>query len=362
MSNLNHRRRFFVGGTLVLILATFGANAFESNQIDPRNVTWDFNVAPSKVLGVESCEKCHSSEIQVWKQTPHHDTFLTLHRKKEALQIASRLGIQSYKTDSNCVQCHYTMKEVGGLAISTRGESDVNSTHAVEAISGVSCESCHGPSKDWLTTHNDYGGAGVTRQSESKDHRRSRLSQSIKLGMRNPVNLYLVAQSCYRCHTVPDEELVNKGGHNPGSLDFELVSWSQGLVRHNFVRTDGKQNAENSPERLRVMFVAGMIADLEYSLRATSAATEKAMFGVTSAKRTVRAAERLKSAQSKLNQPLLDEVLMVYASVKLKLNNRDPLTEAADQIHQLGLRFAATIPGEDLSAIAGYIPAKDKWK
>ena len=62
--------------------------------------------------------------------------------------------------------------------------------------------------------------------------------------MRNPVNVYLLAQSCYRCHTVPDERLVNVGGHHAGSLDFELVSWSQGTVRHNFVRTDGKVNAE----------------------------------------------------------------------------------------------------------------------
>jgi len=155
---------------------------------------------------------------------------------------------------------------------------------------------------------------------------------------------------------------VNVGGHNPGSLDFELVSWSQGLVRHNFFRTDGKQNSENSPERLRVMFIAGMIADLEFSMRATAAATEKATFGITSAKRTARAAARLKSAQSKMNQPLLDEVLTIFSSVKLKLNNHEQLTDAADQIHRLGLRFAATVPGEELSAINDFIPPKDKWK
>jgi hypothetical protein len=57
------------------------------------------------------------------------------------------------------------------------------------------------------------------------------------------------------------------------------------------------------------MFVAGMIADLEFSLRATAAATEKATFGVSAAGRASRAAKRLAAANSKLNQPLLAEVL-----------------------------------------------------
>jgi len=363
MNNLKLFNSIFICGFICLSVITLGAVNAQESVNDPRNVNWDLHVDPSAVLGVESCEKCHAAEIQTWKATPHHDTFLTLHRKKEAQQIASKLGISSFKTDSNCVQCHYTMKQVGGLPVSTNGSAISNDlSHAVEAISGVSCESCHGPAKDWLTVHNDYGGPGVTRLTESKEHRHSRLSQSIKSGMRNPANLYLVAQSCYRCHTVPDEELVNVGGHNAGSLDFEIVSWSQGLVRHNFVQTDGKFNAENTPERLRVMFIAGMIADLEFSLRATASATEKATFGVTSAKRTARAAARLKSAQSKLNQPILEEVLAVFASVQLKLNNREPLIQAADQIHKLGLRFAASVSGADLAAINDFIPPKDKWK
>ncbi len=232
----------------------------------------------------------------------------------------------------------------------------------LDAIAGVSCESCHGGAKDWINIHHNYGGPTTTRSTETPEHRRQRLSESIAAGMRNPINVYLVAQSCYRCHTVPDERLVNVGGHSAGSLDFELVSWSQGMVRHNFVRTDGKQNLESAPDRLRLMFVAGMIADLEFSLRATAAATEKATFGLTSAKRAARAAERIKSAQAKLSQPVLDEVLQAYASVTLKLNNRDPIHEVADQIHQLGLKFAATVRGEDLAPIDNYIPPPSKWK
>ncbi len=44
--------------------------------------------------------------------------------------------------------------------------------------------------------------------------------------------IYDLAKTCYGCHVVPQEDLVNKGGHRAGSA-FELVSWSQGEVLHN---------------------------------------------------------------------------------------------------------------------------------
>jgi hypothetical protein len=316
---------------------------------DPRNQRWEVAVDPHKVMGVQSCEKCHASEIQTWKKTPHNETFLTLHRKPEAQQIASKLGIENFKSDSNCIQCHYTMSTNQGSG-------------PLEAIAGISCESCHGASKDWIAVHNDYGGANVTKAQETREHRLARFQQSIQLGMRNPVNVYLLAQSCYRCHTVPDEQLVNVGGHNAGSLDFELVSWSQGTVRHNFLRTDGQTNAEETPARLRLLFVAGMIADLEFSMRATSKATQKATFGITSAQRTQRALDRLKSAQEKLQQPILQEIIDIASNVKLKLNNRESLQTAAAAINELGVKFGATVRGDDLTAIESFIPPKDKWK
>lgn len=314
---------------------------------DPRDNALQVHLNPHEVLGAESCEKCHASEVKVWKQTPHHQTFLTLHRKPEAKLIADKMGIASFKSDSSCIKCHYTMK----------GSHD-----GIEAISGISCESCHGAAEKWVSVHNDYGGPGVTREAESAQHRVQRLRNSIAGGMRNPVNVYLVAQSCYRCHTVPDERLVNVGGHKAGSMDFEIVSWSQGTIRHNFVRSDGAANDPSSRNRLRQLFMAGMIADLEFSLRATAAATEKAEFGVNSAKRASRAAKRLAAAQSKLEQPLLNDILAVYKSVQLKLNNYDQLNEAANSINALGVRFAATVPGTDLEAIDAFIPAQDRWR
>lgn len=338
--------------TLLLSAATLALSftcgmAPNEQPADPRNTRLAVHLDPHAVMGVESCEKCHAAEVKVWKQTPHHATFLTLHRKPAAQQIASKLGVSSFKTDSACIKCHYTMQAAGD---------------GLDAIAGIACESCHGAAKNWINIHSEYGGSGVTKQSETPQHRLTRLRDSIAAGMRNPINVYMLAQSCYRCHTVPDERLVNVGGHNAGSLDFELVSWSQGTVRHNFLRSDGQINPISSPERLRQLFMAGMIADLEFTLRATAAATHKATFGINAATRASRAAKRLAAAQSKLNQPLLGEVLAVYQSVELKLNNTAQLTEAADSIAALGIRFAATVTGQQLEAIGPFIPAQDRWK
>jgi len=165
-----------------------------------------------------------------------------------------------------------------------------------------------------------------------------------------------------RCHTTADEQLVNVGGHSTGSLDFEFVSWSQGMIRHNFVRTDGKTNELSSPERVRVMFVAGIVAELEASLRATAIATEKATYGITAAKRAARAGARLKSVTSKVDAPLLNEIVSIFNSVTLKLNNATALTAAADKIAKLGFQFADRNDGTSLSPLDGFIPKSDRFK
>ena len=316
---------------------------------------------PHLVLGNDACVKCHADEVKVWQKTPHARTFDELHRRPEAKKIAAKLGIRSIKHEGRCVACHYTQQQTPDAPADLRGR-DALAQETVHAIAGVSCESCHGAAKNWLEVHHDYGGEGVTRRTESPEHREKRIARSVAAGMRNPRNVYAIAQACYRCHTTADEELVNVGGHTPGSLDFEFVSWSQGSIRHNFVRTDGESNEQSSPERRRVMFVAGMIADLEASLRATASATTKATYGVTSAKRAARAAARLQSVSKKVDVPRVAEILAVFDSVSLKLNNAAELTDAADRIAKLGYQFAERRDGTSLAALDPFIPARNRWK
>ena len=329
-------------------LLSFSADAVTSQTATPPTQCASA-LNPKLVVGNQACVKCHASEMKVWQTTPHAKTFDELHRRPEAKKIASKLGLTSIKHSDRCVGCHYTP------------QVDATSGN-VHAIAGVSCESCHGAANDWLELHHDYGGEGITRLTESPDHRTSRINKSVSAGMRNPANVYLVAQSCLRCHTTADEQLVNVGGHSPGSLDFEFVSWSQGTIRHNFVRTDGKQNEVSTPQRLRVMFVAGMIAELEASMRATAVATEKATFGITAAKRTARAAARLKSVAAKVDVPMLREILDAYGSVKLKLNNSDELTDAADKIARYGYLFAEQSDGKELAVLDTFVPESARWK
>ena len=108
------------------------------------------------------------------------------------------------------------------------------------------------------------------------------------------------------------------------------------------------------------MFVAGKIAELESSLRATAAATQKATYGVTVARRGARSVKRLKSVAAKINSPVLDRILAIADGVTFKLNNKAELTSAANKIAKLGHRFAEVTDGSSLQSLDRFIPKTRK--
>lgn len=302
---------------------------------------------PSKVLTYEACAKCHGSEIRVWRQTPHYKTFEELSRNPKAREICSKMGLTSAKRSNVCIDCHFTMKEIDGRN---------------KAVSGISCESCHGASRDWLELHNDYGGPTATKSSETEVHRKQRLKQSAKYGMNNTRDLYSIAMNCYSCHMVPNEDLVNIGGHKAGTTEFELVRYSQGMIRHNFLRSNGETNDQASPNRLRMMYVVGLIADLEFSTRATAIATENGTFGVNVAKRAGRSALRLYELQKTFNDPLVQEILEAFAAAELNTNNFDQLNAIADTIHEAGRKFAVQRDGSKMAFVDTLLPSPAEYK
>jgi hypothetical protein len=236
---------------LGLALASTSASGAQVHEIDP-----------AKVVGATKCGECHKYEVEAWKLTPHFATFDTMHRSADGQKIAAALGIKRIKSESLCLTCHYTVQTKAGQT---------------EPISGVSCESCHGAAKDWIDVHNS--------KKLSRDERRTK---SAAAGMIRPDNIYEVAANCFQCHLVPNEKLVNVGGHSAGTPGFELVAWSQGMVRHNFLTPsgeEGKVNREDDINRKRMMFAVGTILDLEYSLRGVASATQKATYGITMARR-----------------------------------------------------------------------------
>lgn len=258
------------------------------------------------------------------------------------------MGIRSIKRGGICTDCHYT--------------SQVVSSGQHRAIEGISCESCHGAAKDWLALHADYGGPQVTQATESAEHRARRREKSVAAGMNNPSNLYLIARNCYDCHTVPNEMLVNIGGHQAGSLDFELVAWSQGMVRHNFLRTGGHVNAPSTKSRLRVMYVVGVLTDIEYALRATAIATQRQTFAVVNANRVANMRQKLIAIHELVEDELVFQAIEASYSAGLKLQNKTALLEAADRVSTLAYRFAETRDGKTLAALDALLPKPQAYR
>lgn len=299
---------------------------------------------PAKVRGPEACAECHTGEMDAWKETHHYNTFNALHRRPEAQKIATKLGITTIKRESLCVNCHYTEKVVGS---------------GKDVIAGISCESCHGAGKDWIDLHGDYGGKNVTREMETPAHRKQRLEQSAAKGMLRPDMIYAVASRCHQCHTVPNERLVNFGGHKPGS-DFELVAWSQGEVRHNYQRSDS--NPESPPERRRLMYVIGQGLALESNLRGVAKATEKAAYGTEMAKRVVAARDNLKKINGLMRIPEVEQMIAAAEKAQLKLNNEPELVKAADEVVKAVQRFAVNSDGKKLAALDPLLPSRSQYK
>jgi hypothetical protein len=323
---------------LVLLLASaVGGSSVLANPLEPCD--------PTKVLSEGTCAKCHAAESEVWKHTPHFRTFDTLHRSPQAKEIAAKLGISSIKRSELCTSCHYTMQDLG---------------EGAKPVAGISCESCHGAARDWIALHNDYG-PGAARHTESPEHRQERIRNSISAGMRNPSNLYLIARSCLGCHTAPHERLVNVGGHAAGSAEFNFVAWSQGSLKHSYLTGGGKVSPA-SQERLRVMYVVGLVAELEFSTRATAEATAKAKYGVTVAQRAVDAALKLRDLQEQVNHPLLGEILAAFAEAELRTNNAERLRGVAERIRQAGMQLAEQLDGSQLGAVDPLLPPRSSYK
>ena len=293
---------------------------------------------PEKIVLPEECGACHQSEHAVWRRTPHATGFDTLHKKESAEEIADRLGFRLIKRESACLKCHYT-------PIFRRGQ--------LRAGDGVTCESCHGAARDWINVHNDYSAREAV--DETPEHRRERIEQSIEAGMLRPSDLYSVASNCYQCHTVPHEELVNVGRHSTGSAAFELVSWSQGEMRHNFLKSfieaDGTINAERSPEYKRVMYVIGKALDLEYSLRGVAAATENGRYVKAMGRRSRNAIAELRDITEAVSIPELEKILETVRSLPIELGSQAALLEAADAIGEVAKHFLAEHDGTSLASL-----------
>lgn len=305
-------------------------------------------MAAENSVTYERCGECHKSEVAVWERTPHATGFSDLHTRDSAKEIYRKLGLRVIRRATEestpaCLQCHYTPSL-------RQGE--------LRAGAGVSCESCHGPAREWIGVHNDYGVQEADFQKaallERPEHRQQRIEQSRAAGMRRPSDVYEVAANCFGCHTVPSEDLVNRGGHSTGS-DIEFVEWSQGDIRHNFLESfktgDGTANATRQPARLRVMYVVGRALDLEYSLRGVALATVDDLYFGAMSDRANNAAANLLEIVDLAPIPELRSILEIFDTVELKTNNRTALEAAAARVGEMTRRFIGGADPAQLTAL-----------
>lgn len=326
--------------TFLLGLALLGALVLGPGIAEAQELHLD----PAKVMGPDACGECHKSSVEAWKGSHHFSTFKTLPREKKARAIADKMGLKRIKSGSECLSCHFTSAAVNGKT---------------KPIAGITCESCHGAGRDWIKVHSDFGGKGVKAENETAAHKAERYKKSEAAGMIRPGSLYQVANNCFGCHTVPNEKLVNVGGHAAGSK-IELVAWSQGEVRHNVWYS--KENNVSPIERLRMIYLVGRALDLEFALRGVAKATKKADYAVKMAKRAKKARKRIKAIAKLVDAPELMAMYSAAKSAKLKLNNEAKLTAAADEVARHAQALASKYDGSTFGGLDKVLPAAKKYK
>lgn len=150
-----------------------------------------------QVVGPTPCSKCHQHRHHSarWRSNAHASSMIPFwNAEPRQVEIArtyyGRSGVDNLliHKDSVCMSCHGTVP-----------------AGSVEADSGVSCESCHGPAGDYLESHDE-----VSR------------SQRLQLGMVDLEDLERRAEVCASCHYVNDRRLLSSG--HPAGDDFDPVS------------------------------------------------------------------------------------------------------------------------------------------
>lgn len=209
--------------------------------------------AEAEFVGPDACRQCHQAEYEVWENSQHFASFRELPRHPDVAGYLDAIdGERNIRRDPTCSTCHFTQ-------VSVRGRDP-------RPVAGPSCESCHGAASEWIDVHNDYGGAGVTAANETVERKRERHGRAMDAGMIWSFMHYDIAANCMECHGLANPRVdadtlaqLKASGH-PVKLDFELVRFSQGTVRHRFYPPDVTVNAEMPPEGLARLYLLGQAA------------------------------------------------------------------------------------------------------
>lgn len=128
---------------------------------------------PANYAGVKTCGMCHKKEdtgnqLGNWEKSPHAKAFATL-GTAEAKEIGKKAGVDDPQKSGKCLKCHATAYNFSETQAATE---------KIKPEDGVTCESCHGPGKKYMS------------KSTMEDHQKS-----VAAGMTYPAT-----KSCPLCH------------------------------------------------------------------------------------------------------------------------------------------------------------------
>jgi hypothetical protein len=284
--------------------------------------------------GAKTCSECHDQEYAVWKETPHFESYRSVHKSPEAKKILKAVGSKSMKRGDDCATCHYTMVQK-------------SATKKARPKSGPSCESCHGASSTWRAIHNDFGGPDIKASDEDPAHKVKRLADAEAGGMLASRMVYRIASGCMSCHGLAHadvkKDLLGKmldAGH-PIEPDFEIVKYSQGKLRHRFVPPNVNENSKLSTADTARLYLGGQAASL-VSATAVKNKVEHAEFNAAQDKKIKIALVALNAVKSKIPEA---------AKLLAKPNNENALA------------FESALQGKDLSAeVKSLLPEASSYK
>lgn len=140
----------------------------------------------SAYVGSSKCKKCHLTQHKSWKKTNMGNALTTL-KPGEKVEVKKKHGLdpeKDYTTDATCLACHTTgYGHEGGYA--TPDPEDKKAVKRAKKLSGVGCESCHGPGAGYMDLHEEI----------MKSKRTYKLDEMLASGLIVPN-----ADTCKTCH------------------------------------------------------------------------------------------------------------------------------------------------------------------
>ena len=270
-----------------------------------------------KFLGVETCgsSECHGSaerwrnatvlmkERLIWNTSRHASAYDSL-RSKLGRKITRNLGLPNGENTEQCLSCHSTY-----VPNSQRGER-------FSLADGVTCESCHGPGGNFLSTH----------VYPSSTH-----EKNLSAGMTPTSEPDFRANLCLSCHQANKKNQFKHAYYGAGHprLRFELETYSENLPYHyrydsDYERRKGLVNGVNSWLVGQILSTIQTLDYLEQAIAQAKFIPELASFECFSCHQNINRPYSRKNDSFEFGTPSVysGNLLMIKAIASTFPNNR----------------------------------------